>query len=213
MRAFEKDIKMIVIDSPGLCYVVLEDFAFPSIEKISNIYNKMKEDKKIYNTPIMFFSKNIFQMLVLSNFRNNPLEFYKICNINEWYKKRKIYINGDYTYFFHESKNVRQLILTAISELAIHINEIDITCEFASVKDNLFSILLQILQFNLYLKNGKILSNYSDIIREYDSDNYVKEIISIFDDGNTVTLSSAEKTFKVIVFIKKLKSEIMKNYE
>jgi hypothetical protein len=63
------------------------------------------------------------------------------------------------------------------------------------------------------LKNGRILSNYSDIIREYDSDNYIKEIISIFDDGNTVTLSSAEKISKVIIFIKKLKSEIMKNYE
>ena len=67
MRAFEKDIKMIAIDSPGLCYVVLKDFAFPSIERISNIYNKMKEDKKIYNTPIMFFSGNIFQMLILED--------------------------------------------------------------------------------------------------------------------------------------------------
>ncbi len=209
LNLFKDDINMVVLDSPGLCHLVLNSSI--DINKMLSIHEKAKEKYDVYSTPIMFFTKDMFQMLILSNFKNNPLDYYKFGNINEQYKSRKVYLNGKFEYFFYEDKIIKQLILTAVSELAVHINDIDITCDFECIKYDLFFALLQILQFSLYLKNGKIIYRYSDIVKEYNNNEYFKDIIYLF--NNNLKLSSDEKIFKVITFIKKLKDEIINEYK
>ena len=210
IELLEEYIEMIILDSPGSCHLILNDVS--DINKILLIYEKIKEKQEVYNTPIMFFTKEMFQMLILSNFKNSPLEYYKINNINELYKHRKVYLKEKYEYFFYKNDFVRNLVLTAISELSIHINDIDITDNFKNIKHNLFSLLLQVLQFYLYLENGITLNSYSDIVKAYDNKEELKEIISVFDKGG-LNLSDDEKVFKVIVFIKKIQRELMKYYE
>ena len=208
LKLFKDDINMVVLDSPGLCHLVLNNSM--DINKMLLIHEKAKEKYDVYSTPIMFFTKYMFQLLILSNFKNNPLDYYKFGNIDEQYKNRKVYLNGKFECFFHKDKIIKQLILTAVSELAVHINDIDITCDFESIKYDLFYALLQILQFGLYLKNGKIINKYSDIIKEYDNKCF-KDTISMF--NNNLKLSSDEKIFKIITFIKKLKDEITNEYK
>ena len=215
IKTLEKYIDMIVLDSPGLCYLVLKDIV--DINKIHLIYSKIKEKHNVYNTPTLFFTKNIFQMLICSNFQNSHFEYYKISNMEDKYRNRKIYLNCDYECFYNEKEIMKQIILTALSQLSIQINEIDITDEFKNIKHSLMVILLQIIQFYLYLKNGKIIeyNSYSNIINTYRkySNNFkeFQEIILLLESDDD--LSGETKINKIFVFIKNLQRELMKDYE
>ena len=204
----EKDIDMIILDSPGLCYLVLKEIV--DINKLFLMYDKIKEKHNVYNTPILFFTKNMFQMLICSNFKNNPIDYYKICNIEEQYRSRKIYLNYDYECFYNKKEIMKQQILTSLSQTAIQINEIDITKDFKDIKYVLFENLLRIIKFYLCLKNDKITENksYSDIINAFEKKENFKEfqnIMLLFENNND--LSDEIKTNRIVVFIKQIQSK------
>ena len=156
-------------------------------------------------------------MLICSNFKNNPLEYYKISNIEEKYRNRKVYLNSDYECFYNKKEILKPIILTAFSQSFIQINEIDITDNFQNIKQDLFVTLLQIMQFYLYLKNGKIpkTNSYLDVVDAYgkigNNTEEIQKIMLLFENDNN--LSDETKINKIVVFIKKLQKELMKDYE
>ena len=213
-KVLEKDIDMIILDSPGLCYLVLKEIV--DINKLFFMHDKIKEKHNVYNTPILFFTKNMFQMLICSNFKNNPIDYYKICNIEEQYRSRKIYLNYDYECFYNKKEIMKQQILTSLSQTAIQINEIDITKDFKDIKYVLFENLLRIIKFYLCLKNDKITENksYSDIINAFEKKENFKEfqnIMLLFENNND--LSDEIKTNRIVVFIKQIQRELIRDYE
>jgi hypothetical protein len=215
IKNLEKYIDMIILDSPGLCYLVLKEIV--DINKIFSLYSKIKEKHSVYNTPILFFTRNIFQMLICSNFNNKPFEYYKISDIEEKYRNRKIYLNYEYECFYNNKEVMKQVVLTALSQVSIQINEIDITEDFQNIKSDLFTNLLQILQFYLCLKNSTILeenscSNIIDTYKNYSNNaNDLQNVLSVFENDNV--LSSETKTKKIITFIKEIQRELIKDYE
>ena len=214
IKMLEKDIDMVVLDSPGLCYLVLKDVV--DTKNLFLIHDKIKEKHNVYNTPLLFFTKNMFQMLICSNFKNNPIDYYKICNIEEQYRSRKIYLNSDYECFYNKKEIMKQIILTALSQTSVQINEIDITKNFKDIKYDLFESLLRIIQFYLCLKNGKIIENksYSDIVSIFENNNDAEEIQNImllFEKNND--LADEIKIKKIIAFIKQIQRELIRDYE
>ena len=216
IKEYRNDILSIVLDDPGLAYIVINNSV--NKNKIVSIYKKVKENYCFYNTPILFFTENMYQMLMLSNFRNNPFECYKQHNIIDKYYERRFYISKDYTYYCQNDETMRKMIASSLIEKTIQINEIDITKKFNDIKNDLYMILIDFVQFYLYLKNGKIIEEFSSkrAFEEYDKYNRIKkskfsEILSLFDDN--CILKDIEKIQKIIVFIKILKKELMKNYE
>ena len=216
LEVYKNDIVSIVLDDPGLAYIVLTN----SIDKnkIVSIYKQAKENYCFYNTPILFFTENIYQMLLLSNFRNNPFECYKQCNISDRYYERRFYIYKDYQYYCQKDEMLRKLIISSLAEKSVQINEIDITRKFDEIKAELYEIFVDLIQFHLCLKNGKIIQMFSstNIIKEYEVHNKAKkaeinEILSLFE--SSCKLNDEEKIQKVISFTKNLKNEMIKNYE
>jgi hypothetical protein len=154
-------------------------------------------------------------MLLLSGFRNDPFEIYKQCNIKDKYYERRFYICTNYRFCCFSSEILKKLVITSLSEQAIQINEIDITKEFKDISPELYDILISFLKFYLYLKNGKIIKNFSseNIIKEYKKYNNkmsLSTILSLFEED--CELSDNEKIQKIVIFIKNLKYELMKNY-
>ena len=214
IKTLEKYIEMIILDSPGLCYLILKEVV--DMNKILLMHGKIKEKHNVYNTPLLFFTKNMFQMLICSNFKNNPIDYYRICNMEGQYKNRKIYLNRDYECFYNKKEIMKQVILTSLSQTAIQINEIDIARDFKDIKYDLYMNLLRIIHFYLSLKNDKIQEDksYSDVVEVHEKNSDIREfqdIMLLFENRNT--LPDETKVKKIITFIKQTQRELMKDYE
>ena len=213
LYAYKKDILSIILDDPGLAYIVLNNSI--NKNKILSIYKKAKENYCFYNTPILFFTENMYQMLLLSNFKNEPFEFCKQSNMSNRYFERRFYIGKNHRYYHHNNEILKKLLISSLSEKTIQINEIDITKGFNDIKAELYYMLFDYIQFYLYLKNDKIINSFSSIssIEEYKkyNKNFETEILFLFEDN--CNLKDDEKVRKIIVFIKNLKNEMMEDYE
>ena len=113
---------------------------------------------------------------------------------------------------------MKKLAISSLIEKSIQINEIDVAKKFNDIKLNFYMILIDFIQFYLYLKNDKIIEENSSkkLFEEYKKYNRIKmnnltEILLLFDD--IYKLNDIEKIQKIIVFIKNLKDELMKDYE
>ncbi|MFA7674780.1 MAG: hypothetical protein WCY38_01810, partial [Endomicrobiia bacterium] len=217
----EIPVSSIILDSPGICYVTIDDLDTAKFSQCSgsfmNFYKEIKKIKILYFTPVMFFTKNMFQMLLLAIFKNTPLNYLKLKNINNKYLNRIFYLKSNTEYYYHNYDTLKILILESVSDLSFHINDIDISKKFIDIKDKLFSLLIQVFGFNLYIKNAKIkddsfVDNIIDSYKNYNRSKILEidSMLLVFEDN--CELSDLERIMKVISFIKKSKNEFIKDY-
>ncbi len=213
LMSYKDYILSIILDDPGLAYIVLNNSI--NGNEILSIYRKAKENYCFYNTPILFFTENMYQMLLFSNFRNNPFEFCNQHNISDKHYNRRFYISKNYKYYYQDNEILKKMTISSLAEKSVQINEIDIIKKFDEIKGELYEIIVDLIQFYLYFKNDKIIKEFSsiNIIEEYKkyNENFGKEILALFEDN--CKLKDEEKKEKLIVFIKLLKSEMIKDYE
>jgi hypothetical protein len=217
----EMPLSSIIIDSPGICYVTINGSAGDKNNVYSETFIKfaseVKKIKILYTTPVMFFTQNMFRALLLSVFKGTPLNYLKLTNINSRYLHRAFYLKENTSFYCHTGAVLKTLVLEAVSDMSFHINDIDASKSFSENKDKLFSLLILIFVFNLYVKNAKINESgfADDIIDVYKSYNRDKNtetdaVLSMFEDN--CEFPDLERTMKVIAFIKKNKNEIIKDY-
>ena len=217
----EMPFSSIIIDSPGICYVTINGSAGDKNNVYSETFIKfaseVKKIKILYTTPVMFFTQNMFRALLLSVFKGTPLNYLKLTNINSRYLHRAFYLKENTSFYCHTGVVLKTLVLEAVSDMSFHINDIDASKSFSENKDKLFSLLILIFVFNLYVKNAKINESgfADDIIDVYKSYNRDKNtetdaVLSMFEDN--CEFPDLERTMKVIAFIKKNKNEIIKDY-
>jgi hypothetical protein len=217
--AYKENIRAIILDDPGLSYIIINNKDTDYSRIMLSVYKKAKENYCFYNTPILFFTENIFQALLFSNFKNNPFECYNIHDIEESNFTRKIYLSCDYAFYSHINDVIfKELVISALSEMSIHINEINILQSFDNIKQHLYYLFIQILQFYLFLKNDRMKSEctYDNIIKEFKDNNKnkakdIEKILFCFEED--CKLKDIERTAKIIIFIKNLKSELIKLYD
>ncbi|MFA7074874.1 MAG: hypothetical protein WC234_06795, partial [Endomicrobiaceae bacterium] len=167
----EMPFSSIILDSPGMCYV--ETDYIPADRRYSesfvNFNREIKKIKIVYNTPVMFFTKNMFRSLLLSVFRGTPLNYLNLTNINNRYLHRLFYLKENAEYYSHNSDTLKIFVFEAVSDISFHINNIDISKKFIDNKEDLFSLLMLFFGFNLYIKNARINKNsfYNGIIDAY----------------------------------------------
>jgi hypothetical protein len=96
-----KEIEVILFEDPGLCYVELEN----SNNKWSDLFlyysEKIKNISIIHNTPVLFFTHNLFQMMILSKFQDTPLNIFKLSNLKNKYKSRLFYLKNIKEYYYY----------------------------------------------------------------------------------------------------------------
>ena len=214
---FKENIKAIILDDPGLSYIVIDKKNTDYSNIMLSIYKKAKENYCFYNTPILFFTEGIFQTVLFSNFKNNPFECYSICNIEESNFTRKIYLSSNYNFYSYINNNIfKELVVSSLSEMTIYINETNILQSFDDIRQRLYYMFIQILQFYLFLKNDKITyRSYSNVVKDFKNNNKnrikdVEKILFCFEEK--CELKDIEKIAKIITFVKILKNELMNLY-
>ena len=214
---FKENIKAIILDDPGLSYIVIDKKNTDYSNIMLSIYKKAKENYCFYNTPILFFTEGIFQTVLFSNFKNNPFECYSICNIEESNFTRKIYLSSNYNFYSYINNNIfKELVVSSLSEMTIYINETNILQSFDDIRQRLYYMFIQILQFYLFLKNDKITyRSYSNVVKDFKNNNKnrikdVEKILFCFEED--CKLEDIEKIAKIIIFVKNLKNELMNLY-
>jgi hypothetical protein len=145
-----------------------------------------------------------------------PLEEYKLSNFSNLYKKRIFFLNNDNQYHIHGKEMLDKLLLESLADMSFQINIIDTSKDFNSIKSQLLEILFNIMELNLYFKNGIIIG---DIYKKYNSfkmfdlssgeENDLALILSVF---NSSILSDEEKIIKIMAFMKNIKNELMKEF-
>jgi len=213
-------IKSILFEDPGLCCVVFESNTGMRFCELSLYYNKqIKDISVVHNTPILFFTKDMFQMLLLSKFQDTPLNILKLNNLKSKYKNRIFYLKDNMQYYHHKKEILKMLILESVSEQSFKLNDIMMLKKFSQIDKELYSVLIQMLEFYLYMKNDKItkIEDSENIVLKYSSVSQtnkqeINDVLMCFSEESS--LSDYDKKVKILTFVKKLKDSIIKkNYE
>ena len=212
-------IKSILFEDPGLCCVVFESNTGMRFSDLSLYYNKQIKDISIvHNTPILFFTKDMFQMALLSKFQDTPLNILKLNNLKSKYKNRIFYLKDNMQYYYHKKEVLKMLILESVSEQSFKLNDIMILKKFSQIDKELYSVLIQMLEFYLYMKNDKItkIEDSENVVLKYSSVSQtnkqeINDVLMCFSEENS--LSDYDKKVKILTFVKKLKDSIIENYE
>ncbi len=107
-------------------------------------------------------------------------------------------------------------MVSSLSEMTIYINETNILQSFDDIRQRLYYMFIQILQFYLFLKNDKITyRSYSNVVKDFKNNNKnrikdVEKILFCFEED--CKLEDIEKIAKIIIFLKNLKNELMNLY-
>ncbi len=215
---FKNEILSIIIDAPGVCKVIIKGDYSANNEKhyVFDIFGIMKKLAILDNTPVLFFTQPMYQMLLFARFKNMPLEEYKLSNFSNLYKKRIFFLNNDAQYHIHGKEMLDKLLLESLADMSFQINIIDTSKDFNSIKSQLLEILFNIMELNLYFKNGIIIG---DIYKKYNSfkmfdlssgeENDLALILSVF---NSSIFSDEEKIIKIMAFMKNKKNDLMKEF-
>ncbi|MDD3729434.1 MAG: hypothetical protein PHI20_00185, partial [Endomicrobiaceae bacterium] len=215
---FKNEILSVIIDAPGVCKVIIKGDYSANNEKhyVSDIFEIMTKLAILDNTPVLFFTQPMYQMLLFARFKNMPLEEYKLSNFSNLYKKRIFFLNNDNQYHIHGKEMLDKLLLESLADMSFQINIIDTSKDFNSIKSQLLEILFNIMELNLYFKNGIIIG---DIYKKYNSfkmfdlssgeENDLALILSVF---NSSILSDEEKIIKIMAFMKNIKNDLMKEF-
>ena len=212
-------IKSILFEDPGLCYVVFENDTDIRFSEMSLYYNKQIKDISItHNTPVMFFSEDMFQMMLLSKFQDTPLNILKLNSFKNKFKSRVFYLKDNIQFYQYKKDILNMLIREAVSEQSFKLNDIIMLKKFNEIDKELYSVLMQMLEFYLYMKNDKItkIENSENIVLKYSSVNQenkqeINDVLMCFSEESL--LNDYDKKIKILTFIKKLKDSIIKNYE
>ncbi|GAB1401819.1 hypothetical protein MASR1M68_07300 [Elusimicrobiota bacterium] len=217
-KKLNNEISSVIIDNPGVCKVIVEsDYSTNNgTQYLYDIFSNIKKLAVLDSTPVLFFTKSMYQMLIFSRFKNMPLEEYKLSNFSNIYKKRIFFLNDDVEYFIHGKEIVSKLLLESLADMSFQINIIDITKRFDSIKGQVLEVLFNVMELNLYFKNDII---NSDIHKRYDSfkmfDLSIEDktaLTTILNVFNNSVLSDKEKIMKIMFFIKSIKNDLMKEF-
>ncbi len=215
----QNEINSLIFDSPGLCYVAINNLKngenIRYSQRINNIYAHVKSIHNMLYTPLLFFTENMFQTMLFAEFQNSPFNYCKLRNISDRYFQRTWYLSQDTKYYYHDGSILKFMALETLSGLSFHINNIDVSKGFVLVRNALFELFVGILQLKIYIKNGIIKNNYSSdfIINKYKdiygNPEFDLALNTFADDCN---LSDLDKITKIIVYIKKIKDELIEEY-
>ncbi len=217
-KMFNNSISSIIIDAPGVCKVIVKEDCCKNgeIRNFNDIYKNIKQLDLSNNTPVLFFTESMFQMLLFARFKSMPLEEYRLKSFSNIYRKRVFFLAEDNQYFIHGCDMRKNLLLESLAEISFQINMLDVTKNFDSLRENILEILFNLTELNLYLKNDIITNDIRNMYNSFkmfnpdDSDQ--KElacVLNVFNDG---LMPDKEKIIKIILFIKKVKNGLMKEF-
>ncbi|MDD5021093.1 MAG: hypothetical protein PHR82_03020, partial [Endomicrobiaceae bacterium] len=217
-KKFNNEILSIVVDAPGVCKVIIEGNYYQSngIRYLFDIFKNIKKLAILDATPVLFFTKSMYQMLILARFKSMPLEEYKLTSFSNVYKKRIFFLKDDIEYWIHGKEILTKLLLESLADMAFQINIIDVTKNFDSIKSQLLEVLFNMMELKLYFKNDTI---NSDIHKKYNSskmfnlsiedESALSAVLNVF---NNNVISDKEKIMKIMFFIKNIKNDLTKEF-
>jgi hypothetical protein len=193
-----------ILDTPGNLYIIVNDFT-DAAQKINKINAAKKQIKRLVQTPLMLFSKNMFEALTLTLFDNMPLEAYKLRQTQNRFERRQIDEYEPFNYLKPNLTHINYLMRQSAASLPFHIREAEFISSSAIKKHQFFNHFVRSLSLKMWSELGiipeypfsqKIIDVFISLFPQYAEQ--VNDIVLLFSKEEYL---SEQSYFKVYNFI------------